>query len=98
MRMAGNWCRCVREEVTVRILGLDKAGKENYQISLGGSAAEYAAVGSILGRSVSFEDIPDVVERIINIYLREREAGERFIDTYRRVGIDVFKEVLRDAA
>lgn len=56
-------------------------------------------MGSILGRSVSFEDIPDVVEGIINIYLREREcSGERFIETYRRVGIDVFKEVLRDAA
>lgn len=55
-------------------------------------------MGSILGRSVSFEDIPDVIERIINICLRERESGERFIETYRRVRIDVFKEVLRDAA
>lgn len=54
-------------------------------------------MGTILGRSVSYEALPEVVEAIVAIYLRERVEGERFLDTYRRVGIDVFKEVLRDA-
>ena len=90
---------CAHHHVAhIGVLGLDKAGKENYQISLGGSAGQDAAVGTILGRSVSFDAVPGVVENIIGIYMRERQAGERFIDTYRRVGIEVFKEVLRDAA
>jgi sulfite reductase (NADPH) hemoprotein beta-component len=89
---------CAHHHVAhIGILGLDKAGHENYQITLGGSAAEDAAVGTILGRSVSYEALPEVVEAIVAIYLRERVEGERFLDTYRRVGIDVFKEVLRDA-
>lgn len=89
---------CAHHHVAhIGILGLDKAGHENYQITLGGSAEEDAAVGTILGRSVPFEDVPDIVEAIVGIYLQLREDGERFLDTYRRVGIEPFKEVLRDA-
>jgi len=88
---------CAHHHVAhIGILGLDKAGRENYQITLGGSAEEDAAVGTILGRSVPSEEVPDVVEGIIGIYLKLREEGERFLDTYRRVGIEPFKEVLRD--
>ena len=89
---------CAHHHVAhIGILGLDKAGHEHYQISLGGSSDENAAVGTILGRSVPFESVPEVVEAIVDIYLQQRLDGERFIDTYRRVGIEVFKEVLRDA-
>lgn len=89
---------CAHHHVAhIGILGLDKAGRENYQITLGGSAEEDAAVGTILGRSVPYEEVPEVVEGIIDIYLKLRGDGERFLDTYRRVGIDPFKEVLRDA-
>ncbi len=89
---------CAHHHVAhIGILGLDKAGHENYQITLGGSAEEDAAVGTILGRSVPFEEVPDIVEAIVGIYLQLREDGERFLDTYRRVGIEPFKEVLRDA-
>ncbi|ABY99166.1 TPA: DUF2849 domain-containing protein [Pseudomonas putida] len=89
---------CAHHHVAhIGILGLDKAGHENYQITLGGSAEEDAAVGTILGRSVPFEEVPDIVEAIVAIYLQLREDDERFLDTYRRVGIEPFKEVLRDA-
>ncbi|WP_426811495.1 DUF2849 domain-containing protein [Pseudomonas sp. WOUb67] len=89
---------CAHHHVAhIGILGLDKAGHENYQITLGGSAEEDAAVGTILGRSVPFEEVPDIVEAIVGIYLQLREDAERFLDTYRRVGIEPFKEVLRDA-
>ncbi|MGO3983078.1 DUF2849 domain-containing protein [Pseudomonas sp. SAS7] len=89
---------CAHHHVAhIGILGLDKAGHENYQITLGGSAEEDAAVGTILGRSVPFEEVPDIVEAIVGLYLQLREDGERFLDTYRRVGIEPFKEVLRDA-
>ncbi|MGG5288126.1 DUF2849 domain-containing protein [Pseudomonas shirazensis] len=88
---------CAHHHVAhIGILGLDKSGHENYQITLGGSAEADAAVGTILGRSVPYEQVPEVIEAIIDIYLNLREVHERFLDTYRRVGIEPFKEVLRD--
>ncbi len=86
---------CAHHHVAhIGILGLDKGGKESYQISLGGTSDENAAVGTILGPSVDYDSVPDVVESIVGIYLQLRQDGERFIDTYRRVGIAPFKEVL----
>ena len=75
----------------IGILGLEKSGEESYQITLGGDATENAAIGERLGPGVTGDDVPDTIERIVDIYLAEREKGERFIDTYRRVGIDRFK-------
>lgn len=75
----------------IGILGLEKSGEESYQITLGGDATENAAIGERLGPGVTGDDVPDTIERIIDIYLAERQKGERFIDTYRRVGIDRFK-------
>jgi sulfite reductase (NADPH) hemoprotein beta-component len=80
----------------IGILGVDKGGEEHYQITLGGSGDEKAAVGKILGPSVSYDDVPAVIESIVDVYLKQREDGERFIDTYRRLGIDIFKEAIRD--
>lgn len=80
----------------IGILGVDKGGEEYYQITLGGSGDENAAVGKILGPSVSYDDVPAVIEAIVEMYLKCREGGERFIDTYRRLGIDPFKEAIRD--
>lgn len=86
---------CAHHHVAhIGVLGLDKAGEEFYQITLGGSADENAAVGKILGPSVSFDDVPIVVERIVDIYIAQRDEGEKFIDTYRRIGIEPFKEAL----
>ncbi len=80
----------------IGILGLDKAGKESYQIALGGSADENAAIGTILGPSVSYEQVPETIENIVNIYLNNRQENEHFIDTYRRIGIVPFRRALHD--
>ena len=75
-------------------LGVDKKGEEFYQLSLGGSAAEDAEVGKILGPAVAADKVTDAVDHLIGVYLRERTSGERFIDTYRRVGLVPFKEAV----
>ena len=61
-------------------------------LEIGGSATEDAALGKILGRGVSADEVVDVVEKIVDTYLDLRTPGEVFIDTYRRVGQDPFKE------
>lgn len=76
----------------IGILGVDKKGAEFYQITLGGHADHDAALGDILGPSFAADAIPDVIEEILNTYLDLRQDSERFIDTYRRVGIQPFKE------
>ena len=76
----------------IGILGVDKKGKEFYQISLGGSSQNNTSLGKILGPSFSQEEIPNVVKEIVNVYLTEKKGSEKFIDTYRRIGIETFKE------
>jgi len=75
----------------IGILGLEKSGEESYQITLGGDATETAAIGERLGPGVTADAVPDTIERLVEIYLAERTPDERFIDTYRRVGLDRFK-------
>jgi sulfite reductase (NADPH) hemoprotein beta-component len=76
----------------IGILGVDRRGEEHYQIQIGGSASEDAALGKILGRGFSADQVVDVVDKIIDTYLELREDGEEFIDTFRRLGNDPFKE------
>ena len=76
----------------IGILGVDKQGEEWYQVSLGGSKGSPASVGKIIGRSFSFAQIPSVIERLLQVYVRERFEDERFIDTVRRTGIVPFVE------
>jgi sulfite reductase (NADPH) hemoprotein beta-component len=76
----------------IGILGVDKKGEEFYQISLGGSASTDAAIGKILGPSFAREQMPDVIEKIINVFVEKRHEGERFVDTYRRIGDQPFKD------
>ncbi|MDI9245470.1 nitrite/sulfite reductase [Marinobacter sp. CHS3-4] len=76
----------------IGVLGVDKKGQEFYQISLGGSSHHDAAIGKILGPSFAREDMPDVVKKIIDVYVDNRTQEEAFLDTYRRIGIDPFKE------
>ncbi|MET3827355.1 sulfite reductase (NADPH) hemoprotein beta-component [Sphingomonas sp. PvP055] len=78
----------------IGILGVDKKGTENYQLLLGGSGAEDASLARITGPGFSEDGIVDAVETVTNVYLDKREAGERFLDTYRRLGMDPFKEAL----
>ena len=78
----------------IGILGVDRKGVENYQILLGGSGAEDASLGEILGPGFDDRGIVDAVENVIDTYTTLRQAGERFLDTYRRVGTAPFKERL----
>jgi sulfite reductase (NADPH) hemoprotein beta-component len=77
----------------IGILGVDKKGVEFYQLQLGGSGAQDASIGEILGPAFGKDEIVDAVERVIGGYLSLRSGGERFLDTYRRVGIVPFKNV-----
>ena len=75
----------------IGILGVDKKGVEYYQLQLGGSGAEDASIGGILGPAFGEHEIADAVERVVDLYLAERKPGERFLDTYRRIGMAKFK-------
>ena len=75
----------------IGILGVDKKGVEYYQLQLGGSGAEDASIGEILGPAFTADEIGDAIERVVDAYLDQRESGERFLDTVRRIGIAPFK-------
>jgi sulfite reductase (NADPH) hemoprotein beta-component len=77
----------------IGILGVDKKGVEYYQLQLGGSGAEDASIGDIMGPGFTAHDIGPAVERVIDTYLKMREKDERFLDTYRRVGMEPFKNM-----
>jgi sulfite reductase (NADPH) hemoprotein beta-component len=76
----------------IGILGVDKDGNEWYQVSIGGAQGNDASIGKIIGPSFSSQQMPGVVERLLQVYLRERIEDERFIDTVRRIGVEPFKE------
>ncbi|MDB5676686.1 MAG: sulfite reductase [Sphingomonas bacterium] len=78
----------------IGILGVDKKGTENYQLLLGGSGAEDVSLGKITGPGFDEDGIVDAIERVTDKYLATREQGERFLDTYRRVGFEPFKEAI----
>ncbi|MEM9098713.1 MAG: nitrite/sulfite reductase [Pseudomonadota bacterium] len=83
----------------IGILGLDKAGVESYQITLGGDATETAALGDRTGPGFSYDDVPRVVETVVDTYLALRShPRESFLQAYRRVGMAPFKEALYAAA
>jgi sulfite reductase (NADPH) hemoprotein beta-component len=77
----------------IGILGVEKNGEEFYQISIGGRADEHAELGTLIGPAVPYDDVADVVEDIAEAYLDLRDKpGELFIDTFKRVGVEPFKE------
>ena len=82
----------------IGILGVDKKGVEFYQVTLGGSADENAAVGDIVGPAFTEDEIVGAIETIVETFVANRKDGEIFLDTYRRIGIDPFKETLYAAA
>jgi sulfite reductase (NADPH) hemoprotein beta-component len=75
----------------IGILGVDKDGEEWYQVQIGGAQGNDARLGKVIGRSFSFEQMPEVIARLLQVYVRERFDDERFIDTVRRLGVDPFK-------
>ena len=79
----------------IGILGLDKAGIESYQITLGGDSTESAALGERTGPGFGYEELPMVVEKIIDTYIDLRDGQrETFLQTYRRIGMQPFREAL----
>ena len=76
----------------IGILGVDKKGEEYYQISLGGSQGNGASLGKILGPSFFREDVPSVIDTLLQVYVGSRQPDETFLDTYRRIGLKPFKE------
>jgi sulfite reductase (NADPH) hemoprotein beta-component len=76
----------------IGVLGVDKKGVEYYQLQLGGSGAEDASIGEILGPAFGEHEIVDAVEGVVDVYLARREGDERFLDTVRRIGLNPFKE------
>jgi len=75
----------------IGILGVDKNGEEWYQVSIGGSQGMQASLGKVIGPSFAQEQMADVIESLINVYVDTRHDDEEFLDTVRRVGIDPFK-------
>lgn len=78
----------------IGILGVDKKGVENYQLSFGGSGAEDVSLGKITGPGFDEDGVVDAVDRATRTYVELRQEGERFLDTYRRVGMQPFKEAI----
>jgi sulfite reductase (NADPH) hemoprotein beta-component len=78
----------------IGILGVDRKGEENYQLLFGGSGAEDASLAKIVGPGFSEDGVVDAVEKAVETYRGLRQDGERFLDTYRRVGIEPFKEAI----
>lgn len=78
----------------IGILGVDKKGVENYQLTFGGSGAEDVSIGKIIGPGFDEDGVVDAVEKATEVFKALREGDERFLDTYRRVGLAPFKEAI----
>ncbi|WP_339651891.1 nitrite/sulfite reductase [Halopseudomonas pelagia] len=75
----------------IGILGVDKNGSEWYQLTLGGSQGQQAALGKVIGPAFAAEEVPEVIERITQVYLQQREGDENFLDTVNRAGLEPFR-------
>jgi len=76
----------------IGVLGVDKNGSEWYQVSIGGDQGEHASLGKVIGPSFAAVDMPDVIERLVDVYVERRHEDERFIDAVRRLGVEPFRE------
>ncbi|MCW2275219.1 nitrite/sulfite reductase [Rhodoblastus acidophilus] len=82
----------------IGILGLEKKGVESYQITIGGDPSETYALGELLGPGLPAEYVPEAIDKVIAVYLAERQQGETFIEAYRRLGLDPFKAAFKEIA
>jgi len=76
----------------IGVLGVDKDGSEWYQVTIGGKQGNDASLGAVIGPSFAAEEMPEVVKKLIDVYIKHRNPEERFIDTVRRLGVNPFKE------
>jgi sulfite reductase (NADPH) hemoprotein beta-component len=99
LNMSGCMNACGHHHVgNIGILGVDKNGEEWYQISLGGAQGNNAALGKVIGPSFAAAEVPDVIGKIVDVYVENRHEDERFIETARRIGLEPFKERVYAAA
>jgi sulfite reductase (NADPH) hemoprotein beta-component len=96
IKMSGCINACGHHHVGhIGILGINKRGEEAYQLSLGGAPGNDASLGKIVGPALPPEKIVDAVEKVVTRYLELRSStDERFLDCYRRVGMEPFKEAV----
>jgi sulfite reductase (NADPH) hemoprotein beta-component len=93
IKMSGCMNACGHHHVGhIGILGVDKHGEEWYQITLGGSVNGYTALGDVIGPSVRQNEVAETIARVLEVYCQQRKDEERFIETYRRIGLKPFKE------
>ncbi|BBB28989.1 nitrite/sulfite reductase [Neptunomonas japonica] len=93
LNMSGCINACGHHHVAdIGILGVDKKGEDWYQITLGGSSREDASLGKVLGKSVAADDVANTLEKILDVFVEHRQEEELFRDTYKRIGMDPFKE------
>jgi sulfite reductase (NADPH) hemoprotein beta-component len=94
IKMSGCMNACGHHHVGhIGILGVDKHGKEWYQITIGGSPAGPASLGEVIGPSVPKDQVSDTIAKLLEVYVRERDGdGEQFLQTVRRIGIEPFRE------
>ena len=93
IKMSGCMNACGHHHVGhIGILGVDKHGEEWYQITLGGSATEQAALGDVIGRSVAKGEVANTIAQILEVFVAERAEDESFLQCYRRIGIEPFQE------
>jgi sulfite reductase (NADPH) hemoprotein beta-component len=93
LNMSGCINACGHHHIgNIGILGVDKDGSEWYQISIGGAQGNESSIGKIIGPSFSAQQVPGVIDRLLQVYVRDRVSGERFIDTVRRIGMEPFKQ------
>jgi len=93
LKMSGCMNACGHHHVGhIGILGVDKKGVEFYQLTLGGSSETDATLGDRLGPGIAQEEVADVIGKLLDVYVEQRQEQERFLDTYRRVGMSPFKE------
>lgn len=76
----------------IGILGVSKNGEEFFQITIGGAQGKDSALGRVIGPAFKVDEVPEAIDRLLQVYLRYREADEPFVDVVRRLGIGPFKE------
>jgi sulfite reductase (NADPH) hemoprotein beta-component len=93
VKMSGCMNACGHHHVgNIGILGVDKGGEEWYQITIGGAVGADASLGSVIGPSVPKAQVAETIERLLEVYVEQRDTEERFLDTVRRLGVKPFKE------
>ncbi|THG84324.1 nitrite/sulfite reductase [Pseudomonas sp. A-1] len=93
LNISGCMNACAHHHIgNIGILGVDKNGSEWYQVTIGGAQGKASALGKVIGPAFGAEQIPEVIERLVDTFVAYREGDEPFVDTVQRIGLEPFKE------